>query len=220
MRSARALAQTWLTRSRAGDQVASAVLFDLGKRVRGEIDTPPNVLARLKPIYSAALALRRPSAPDIGGEPRPARRPWRWWPFGRRNDADFGADPMVLAPAPTTLVLPPAEDPEAHKPPVPPGTYDGINALTLRTICATAGEYRNGIAGAALILSMGPTIDASWIEGAMAAMSDAVEAAAFFQATSESRDPVARCVAMAKWVQRVKDPKRPIGGMTGWELGE
>ncbi len=216
-RGPRELARWWLARAKAGDQVASSVLFDLGKRVRGEIHTEPDVLARLKPVYSAALALRRPSAPDIGADPPPSRRRWNWWPFGRRNDADFGADPMVLAPA---AVLPPAEDPEAHKPPVPPGTYDGINALTLRTICATAAEYRNGIAGAALILSMGPTIDASWIEGAMEAMSDATEAAAFFQATSESRDPVARCVAMAKWVQRVKDPGRPLGGMVGWELGE
>lgn len=215
-RSPKELARWWLARAKAGDQNASAVLYDLGRRVRGEIPTPPAVLKRLKPIYAAALALRPERARTTTMTPKPRRS---WWPFGRRAEADFGADVRALAPA--TLVLPPHDDPEAHKPPVPPGTYDGLlDPSKWRDVCAKACNYRHGLAGAALVLSVGPALDAAWIERAMDAMAP-TDAIAFFQATTiETRDPAARCVAMAKWIQRVKDPNRPIGGMVGWELGE
>ena len=214
----REFARARLARSKLGDQVATAVLYDLGQRVRGVTPTDPAVLKKLKPIYAAALALRKQRTAVPSDMTLRAR--WSWWPFGRKNAApDFGAEPPASTAAP--LVLPPASDPESRKPPVPAGLYDAILGPGWAEACAKADQYRNGLAGAALVLASGPAIDAAWIEAAMEAMTP-IDALGFFEASSDptSRDPAARCVAMARWIQRARDVNRPLGGMVGWELGE
>lgn len=229
-RGPRELARDWLDRAKHGDQRARAVLLDLGERVRaGRPKNDPEAAKRwdrLKAVYDAALSMRKERAAAAAASVDAPKRAWKWWPFGKKDEADFGgeaaAPQMTAGRKPLALLGAPA-DPEARKPPVPEGAYNGLlETASWASVCEKAAGYRYGLAGAALVLAEGPTIDGAWIEHAMQGLSteDALD---FWDATQKQsgKNPLAKCVAMARWIQRVKDPAAPpIGGVVGWELGE
>lgn len=232
-------AASWVTRARAGDQNAQAVLvaLDRGAKWEAKHNVPPG-RRKYKRYYDAAMAAVQ------------AKAPRKWWSvFGRESKPDV--TPAKSAPTLSAADARTAEsvqrdgkivvrDPEVSKPELPRGALDGIfdKDAFVRTVVG-ACKYRNGLDAAAVVLSTGPELDQEQMTliGMSDFVSDEASEVYFLGVRSPDRADyrtlaaklapdmrqclvVGQCVGRARRIQAIRNPNARLGGAVGWELGE
>ncbi len=212
-------------RSRAGDQNATATIYEIGQAAR-------------KGNNSRASAIFQAIQNYVASNP--------FQPFRLGAGEVLVAKPSVAGES-DALALTPEKpthrDIEARKPPVPRGLYDKIFNPEERALAIVrAAKYRNGIAGAAAVLASGPLLTRQVVEEmGMTEFGSEESTATFFhgvkfpdEATWADVAPhlepplrrcfvIGQCVGRARKIQQVRQPGSQIGAFSqvaGWELGE
>ncbi len=218
MTSLASTAASLVTRARAGDQNAAAMIRRVGEEARqGNNSKASAAYAAIERFIKKNAA--REFVLGAEDEPEPS------------NDSIVAAASVVQT------------DPEANKPAMPPGALDGIlDPETFVTAVLGACRYRHGLNAAALVLASGPPLTKDAVEGICASNFEGDEGRQLFahgvrfssdldwRRAAPSLQPhhrrclaIGQCVGRARRIQMVRQPGSPISRAwpsIGWELGE
>lgn len=222
-------AQSLVRRSRAGDQNATATLYEIGQRARQGV-------ARARVAFQAAMAYLDSQPPEefaLGGEPAL---------LASSSDEGAAAGDEEERAAARQLALA-RVDPEAKKPPLQRGVLDRIfNPKDFALTVVRACRFRRGLPAAAAVLASGPALTAPAIDKLARDNFESAESRGCFlhgverpgeeewRRLAPHLEPALRrclaigqCVGRARKIQMVRQRGSSIGAYSetaGWELGE